>query len=439
MRILIFADRFIPEVTAVSFREMDHAKEWLKLGHEVTVVTCAPNFPKGKLFPGYKNRPYQEEWIDGVRVVRVWSYMTANEGTLKRTLDYMSFVFAAIFFFWRYPKFDAIIATSPPLFVAIAGWAVSRLRRRPWIFEVRDLWPATIEAVQASKKGSFVMRMLTRLEEFLYKHADRLVLVTDSFYDELKERGVPTEKMDVVTNGVDSNFFSRESVQFDAKEKLGLKPDSFLAAYIGTTGMTHGLTTMVEAAELCKDEPDIVFLIMGEGAERANLETEVEKRGLTNFKFHDFVPREEVVSYLGGMDASIVHLRPHPLFKTVIPSKIFETMAMGLPMAYGVEGLSAEIVRDANAGICYPSGDAQAMADAVKKLYRNPELRKQFGDDGRAAVEKHYSRRVKAAEMIVSIEKMLHRGKAAASPCCTACQTCTSSDESEKEMSETKA
>lgn len=407
MHILILTDRFLPEITAPSFREMDHAQEWIKSGHEVTVVTCVPNFPRGKVFPGYRNRLYQVEWIDGVRVIRVWSYMTANEGMLKRTLDYLSFVFSAIFFFWRYPKFDVILATSPPLFVPIAGYVLSKLRRRPWVFELRDLWPASIEAVGVSKGR--VVKALTRLEMFLYRKADRIVSLTPAFKEELTARGIPPEKNDVVTNGVDTNRFNPERIEFDARERLGVEPDVFLAGYVGTVGMAHGLETVLEAAELCRDDPKIVFLIMGEGAERAGLEKEARRRGLSHVVFHDFVSHDEVISFLGAMDVSIVHLRPHPVFKKVIPSKIFENMAMGLPMVYAVEGLSAEIVSEAGAGICIPSGDAKAMAEAVEELQADRARLKQLGDSAQNAVVKTYSRRVKAGEMIRSLRATLQR------------------------------
>lgn len=407
MHILILADRFVPEITAVSVREMGHAQEWLKMGHEVTVVTCAPNFPHGEVFSGYKNRLYQEEWVDGVRVIRVWSYMAENVGTLKRTLDYISFAVSAMFFFWRYPKFDVILATSPPLFVAMAGYGLAVLRRRPWVFEIRDLWPATIEAVGASKGR--VLKLLTRLEEFLYRKATRLISVTGAFKEELTARGFSPEKNDVVTNGVDTDQFNEKNVRFDARENLGVGRDKFFAGFIGTVGMCQGLSTMLDAAELCRDDPNIVLLIMGEGAERPPLEEEARRRSLTNLLFHDFVPHEEVCTYIAALDASIVHLRPHALFKTVIPSKIFENMAMGTPMIYAVEGHSAEIVAEAGAGVCIPSGDGKAMADAIKSLQKDPDSLRRMSESAKAAAAAKYTRRVKAQEIIRSLNRALGR------------------------------
>jgi hypothetical protein len=407
MRILILADRFVPEITAVSVREMEHAQEWLKMGHEVTVVTCVPNFPHGNVFEGYKNRFYQEEWIDGVRVIRVWSYLAANVGTVKRILDYVSFAVSAIFFFWRYPKFDIILATSPPLFVPVAGYGLSVLRRRPWVFEIRDLWPASIEAVGASKGR--MISLLTKLEMFLYRKATRLVSLTGAFKEHLTERGIPPEKNDVVTNGVNTERFNPNNVLFDARERLGIGADKFLVGFIGTVGMAQGLVTILDAAEECRDNPGIIFLILGEGAERPALEEEAKRRGLSQVVFHDFVPHDEVCSYIDALDASIIHLRPHDVFKTVIPSKIFENMAMGNPMIYAVEGHSAKIVADAGAGICIPSGNAHAMADAVKSLDKDRAKLKQMGTTAREVMGKKYTRCIKAQEMIRSLNRALQR------------------------------
>ena len=326
MNILVLADNFTPEIVATSFRTHEHAKAWLDQGHTVTVVTCAPNWPQGQLFPGYRNRLYQEEWIDGIRVIRVWSYMTANKGFLKRTLDYVSFMMSAVFWCWRFPRFDVVLATSPQFFTALAGWLISTLCWRPWVFEVRDLWPASIAAVGASQ-GRLIY-WLERLELFLYRRANRVLVVTEAFRDDLQSRGISPEKIDLATNGVDLANFSRAHVTFNARERLGLAPDAFVTGYVGTTGMAHGLETLLDAAAACRDQKHIHFLIIGEGAERAHLEALARQQGLSNLRFLNRVPHAEMPSYLSAFDLPIIHLRPDPVFRTVIPSKLFEFMAM---------------------------------------------------------------------------------------------------------------
>ena len=223
-------------------------------------------------------------------------------------------------------------------------------------------------------------------------------------------RGISADKIDVVTNGVDLNQFSPAAVSFDARERLGISDDVFLTGYVGTTGMAHGLGTVIEAAEILSDHSDIHFLIMGEGAERASLEDAVKKKGLPNVQFENRVPHSDVPSYLAAFDLPIIHLRPDPLFKTVIPSKLFEFMAMHRPVLMAVEGEVEEIVRDTQAGICIPSGDADAMADAISTMRTNQQALKEMGIRGRKAAEENYSRRVKAMAALRSIARACSLG-----------------------------
>jgi glycosyltransferase involved in cell wall biosynthesis len=389
VRILVLTDRYWPEIAAPSFRLHEHARVWVRDGHDVTVVTCAPNFPRGVLFDGYRNRWRQEEWRDGVRIVRVASYLAPNEGVVRRLVDYVSFMVSAVLQAHAYPEFDVILASSPPFFTAIAGWGVSILRGRPWVFEIRDLWPASVRAVGASR--SPLLALVEAFELFLYRRADRILALTHSFVDDLASRGIPRAKIDVVTNGVDASQFSPELATVDARAEMGLARDEFLAGYIGTVGMAHGLETVLDAAELCRGHR-VRFLILGEGAHRRRLEDDARRRGLENVVFRDFVPHDAMPGYLGALDASIVHLRPDPLFRTVIPSKIFESMAMGVPIVMAVEGESAGIVEEAAAGVCIPSGDPQAMARAVLALAADRERGRAMGRAGVVAVRERYGR-----------------------------------------------
>lgn len=403
MKILVLTDRFLPEISAPSFRTMEHARVWTEMGHEVTVVTCAPNSPHGRLFPGYRNAIHQVETMDGVRVVRLWSYMAANVGVVKRTLDYASFMASAIVLHRKLPECDVILASSPPFFVALAGAALSVLRNRPWIFEIRDLWPASIRAVGASQSPA--LAWVERVELFLYRHATRLVSVTHSFRRELAARGIPESKNDVATNGVDAAQFSRDLAIHDARAELGVARDAFLAGYMGTVGMAHGLETILDAAERTRSDPGIVWLIVGEGAHRPRLEADAKRRGLDNLLFRDYVPHDRMPSYLAALDVSVVHLKPEPLFRTVIPSKIFESMAMGVPLVMAVEGESAEVVAEAGAGTCVPSGDADAMVEAVRSLRADPEARRAMGERGMRAVRERYDRRRLAEAVLASLRR----------------------------------
>jgi glycosyltransferase involved in cell wall biosynthesis len=375
LRILFLSDNFPPEVNAPASRTHEHCREWVRMGHEVTVVTCAPNFPAGKVYAGYRNRPWSSETMDGIRVVRVWSYITANEGNFRRTLDYVSFMWSATLAGLFLRRHDVLVATSPQFFTACAGYAVSRLRRVPFVFELRDLWPESIKAVGAMR-DSFALRWLERLELFLYRKAAAIVTVTHSFRDRLDERGIDVGKVDVVTNGVDLSRFVPRGRDEELAARLGLA-GKFVAGYIGTHGLAHGLETVLDAAEMLASQPDgdrYRVVLLGDGARKRHLLEHAARRKLANVVFLDSVPKSEVSRYWSLLDVSIIHLIDDPLFRTVIPSKLFESMGMGVPIAHGVGGESAEIVEQYGVGRVFRSGDAAALASVLQDMAREPAV-----------------------------------------------------------------
>ncbi len=372
MHILFLTDNFPPEVNAPASRTFEHAREWVKAGHRVTVITCAPNFPKGRVFDGYQNKLWQIEEMDGIKVIRVWTYITANEGFYKRTLDYVSFMVAANIAAFGVRKVDVIVGTSPQFFTALGALGVSLTKWRPWVFELRDIWPESIKAVGAIKGGP-VLSMLERLELFLYRRAKRIVAVTHSFKEALIRRGIAGEKIHVVTNGADLSKFVPRAKPDALTERLGLK-GCFVAGYVGTHGMAHGLETLLSAAEILARSPEgaaIRILLLGDGARKADLVAQAKAMGLTNVLFVDSVSKAEVPDYWALLDVSIIHLKKDPLFTTVIPSKLFECMAMGLPVLHGVEGESAAILAREEAGEPFEPENAQALADAMLRLSRD--------------------------------------------------------------------
>jgi len=373
MHILFLTDNFFPEVNAPASRTFDHCKIWVQEGHNVTVITCAPNFPTGRVFPGYRNNLWKTENMEGIKVIRVWSFIAANEGFFKRILDYMSFMVSAAVasFFVRKP--DVVIGTSPQFFTACAAYVVGFFKRIPFIFELRDIWPESIKAVGAMN-DSFVIRVLEKIELFLYRKADLIVSVTHSFKEELIHRGVNSEKIEVVTNGVDtSRFFKMDKDVFLLKE-LDLQ-SKFVAGYVGTHGLAHNLETILEAALIAQSySDDIYFLLLGDGARKSELMSLAKKMALKNVIFLDSVPKNEVARYWSLLDVSIIHLKKINLFTSVIPSKLFECMAMGIPVLHGVLGESAEIVKANDIGIVFEPENAQDLYCGLISI-KNDSLR----------------------------------------------------------------
>jgi glycosyltransferase involved in cell wall biosynthesis len=365
VHILFLSDNFPPEVNAPASRTFEHCREWVKAGHRVTVITCAPNFPKGKVFGGYRNRLWQRERMEGIEVIRVWSYITANEGFSRRVLDYLSFMLSAILAGPWVRKVDVIVGTSPQFFTACAAYVVSRLKGVPYVFELRDLWPESIKAVGAMQ-DSRAIRMLERLEMFLYRKSAAVVSVTESFKRVLVERGIDRAKIHVVTNGVDVSQFQPRAKDAELSRKLGLE-GKFVAGYIGTHGMAHALETLLEAAEILRGS-DFVFLFLGDGARKHALREIAAEKRLDNVVFVDSVPKTDVARYWSLLDVSIIHLRKTELFTTVIPSKLFECMGMGIPVLHGVEGESADIVRKFGVGIPFRPEDARELCDSLQRM-----------------------------------------------------------------------
>ena len=408
MKILFLTDNFPPETNAPALRTYEHARVWIEDGHDVTVITGAPNFPTGKVHEGYRNGPYSVEELEGIRVVRVWTYVARNEGRFRRSLDYLSFMLTSLPAALFQERPDVVIGTSPQLLTAVSAWAAARLRRVPFVFELRDLWPESMAAVGVVSGGP-VMHGIAALANFLYRRADCIVSVTRSFVGVLRERGIPEERLAVVRNGVNLSLFTPGPRENGFRGEVGIRPDDFLATYVGTLGMAHGLRSVVAAAEATRDEP-IHYLLVGEGAEKAELEREVERLALANVTFLGGQPRERIPRILAASDAVIVHLRDDPLFSTVIPSKIFEAMAVARPIVLAVKGESAEIVAGADAGLVTRPESPAEMADAIRRLRSDPELSRKLGRNGRAAAEGEFCRSSAARRMMGVLERTVgHR------------------------------
>lgn len=416
MHILFLTDNFPPEVNAPASRTYEHCREWARAGHRVTVITCAPNFPKGRVFDGYKNRIWQRQAIDGIEVIRVWTYITANEGFARRVIDYLSFMIAAILAAPFVRGVDIVIGTSPQFFTACAAYVVGMMKRRPWVFELRDLWPETIKAVGAMR-DSFAIRMLERLELFLYHQASAIVSVTHSFKEVLVRRGVDPSKISVVTNGVDLSQFSPRPKDQELLDRYSLQ-GKFIVGYIGTHGMCHALETVVEAADRLRDR-DVAFISLGDGARKEFLRELAERKGLRNIVFIDSVGKADVPRYWSLLDVSVIHLQRSELFTTVIPSKLFECMGMGVPVLHGVEGESAGIVRDCSVGLTFIPEDVGELCERILRLKDDRALLEQFRRNCLASAHK-FDRTFLANSMLCTLQRVAARVRGITKPAAAA-------------------
>jgi glycosyltransferase involved in cell wall biosynthesis len=361
MKILFLTDNFPPEFNAPATRTYEHCKEWIRLGAEVTVITCAPNFPSGKVFDGYKNVWRSEERVDGIKVIRVWSYISANQGFFKRTLDFVSFALTS-FLAGLFIKTDIIVATSPQFFTAVSGCALGIFKQKKWVMEVRDIWPESIKAVDAVK-SAWVIAFLEKIELFLYKSAYKIVVVTDSFKENLVQRGVSKEKVFVIKNGVDLAIYKPSPKNIELTKTLGIQ-GKFVIGYIGTHGLAHSLDFIVKSISKLNDQ-SYHFLFIGEGAEKKNVKNLAEELALANITFIDPVKKSEIPKYLTIVDVALVPLKKSTTFESVIPSKVFEAVAMNVPILLGVDGETRRIIESYYSGLYF---EPENEIDFIEKM-----------------------------------------------------------------------
>ena len=335
MKILYVSQYFSPEMGAPAARAAELSRHWVAAGHDVTVLTGFPNHPTGVVPPEYRGklrRLVMRETVDGVNVVRTWLLPFPNRKSYERMLNYSSFCVSSATTGLFLSRPDVVIATSPQLLVALSGWWLARAKRVPFVFEVRDLWPESLAAVGMGHPGSPLHHGLAKIAGFLYQRCDRVVVVTPAFKDYLVEHWhTPPDKISVVENGVETDLFSPGEVDAKLRNELGAD-GKFVVGYIGTMGMAHGLETLVEAAaRLQNSAPQVLFLLVGEGAEKDRIISLAKSRSLDNLRFVDQQPREKIPAYIRLSDACLVLLKKTELFKTVIPTKMLELCPVGDP------------------------------------------------------------------------------------------------------------
>src|ERR1700722_2290333 len=410
MKILYVSQYYPPEMGAPGARASELAGHWAASGHEVTVLTGFPNHPTGVVPPEYREkfkRLVVRERIDGANVLRTWLLPYPNRRAHERMLNYSSFCLSASITGLFSSRPDVVIASSPQLLVGLSGWWLAQWKRVPFVFEVRDLWPESLAAVGMGEGNSLLHRSLAKIAGFLYRKCDRVVVVTPSFEEHLvKHWRVPREKISVVENGVETEIFSQRPGNARGKELA--REDRYVVSYIGTIGMAHGLETMIAAAaELRDSNPEIAFLIVGEGAEKERIIAMAHERGLSNVRFVDQQPRENIPSYICASDICLVLLKKNELFKTVIPTKMLEFMSCARPVILGVDGQARTILEEARGGLVIEQGNSEALLKAVRYCVAHRDITSQMGRNGREHIVQKFSRRHTAEKYIRILEQML--------------------------------
>jgi colanic acid biosynthesis glycosyl transferase WcaI len=414
VKILYVSQYFPPEMGAPAARAAELARHWAQAGHEVSVLTGFPNHPTGIVPEEWRSRLrrliYTEE-KDGVRILRTWLWPLPNRKAHERMRNYASFCISAALRGMTIPRPDVVIATSPQLLCAVAGWWIAFTRNIPFVFEVRDLWPESLAAVGVSNENSLLHHALGAIAGFLYQRADRVVVVSPAFRDHLIQRWrVPEEKIAVVENGVETDLFAPLPTASNHALRAQLAAeDKFVVCYIGTMGNAHGLETLLDAAERLRQISNVLFLLIGEGAEKERIKALAQSRSLKNLIFLDQQPREEIPAFISASDACLVLLKKTDIFKTVIPTKMLEFMSCARPVILGVDGQARQIVEEANAGLVIEPENPAALAQAIRQLAGNVELGRMLGQKGREYIRQNLSRKSTAEKYVSVLEGVIRQ------------------------------
>ena len=413
MKILFLTHYYAPEGNAPATRVCALAKRWVKMGHEVTVLTCAPNVPDGKVYEGYRNKWTAKEEVDGVKVIRVWTFIAANKRTVRRILNYTSYMWSAFIHGLFLPKPDIMIATSPQFFCGWAGVLLHWFRGFPFVLEIRDIWPESIASVNADlPKAS--LKIVLWMEKVMYRTASFIVTVGDGYKDKLvRDKHIPENKLAIVMNGVDTEHFYPMPKDERLLSDYNLK-GKFICSYIGTIGMACGLRVVLSAAGKLKEQGDdsIRFLLVGDGAMREELEKEAKEKKLNNVIFTGRRPKNEMPAWIASSDVNLVHLKKTDLFTTVMPSKIFESAGCARPIIIGVDGYAKDFVRKAEAGIAMEPENADDLIDALINLKNQPDFCRELGENAYKNICSKYNRDQQAKDYIAILENVTKQGSA---------------------------
>ncbi len=409
MRILYFTQYYPPEVGATQTRAHEMSAYLTEQGHHVTVVTEVPNHPSGIVPTAYRGRLSERRLENGIDVLRLWVWASPEKTFKSRMRFYLSYMgIAALAGALIRGKYDLVYATSPPLFVGAAGLAAAAVRRIPFVFEVRDLWPESAVAL-GELSGKRAIKAAEALEGLLYRRAARVVAVTQGIYDRLSERRVDCEKLALVPNGANTEHFRFSSEGRAAvRTQLGVH-DKFLVMYAGIHGIAQGLETLLDTASILQNSPDVHFVFVGEGPRKAVLAQRRSDQNLINVSMLPEVPSSKMPWYLSAADCTIVPLRDEPIFRSALPSKMFESWAAERPIVLSVAGEAQRVLEQAKAGVICRPEDPADMARAIRTLRDDPTAAEEMGQRGRAYVLSHYSRRAQAQTLEQILTTLIHQ------------------------------
>ena len=399
MRILILTQYYPPEMGAPQNRLSDLAQWLMRSGHNVTILTALPNYPRGRIFEDYQGRFLVEERSENIDIFRAWIYATKKKSFVQRLLNYFSFVCSSLAVgIWKIGQQDIVIVESPPLFLGISGYLLSLLKGAKLVLNVSDLWPESAVAMGILKNKTLI-RLSSWLEELLYRRSHLITGQTQGIVDNIRSRP-PHKQAFLITNGVNVKAFLlalKSDERMELRREFGLGSE-FVIGYAGLHGLAQGLETVVEAAHLLADHKGLLFAFFGDGPEKEKLLRLADQFRLNNIRFYPPQATTRVPALVGSFDIALIPLRKLNIFKGALPSKMFEAMAAAVPIIVSIDGEARHLVEKAQAGVTVEAENPGAMADAILQLYSNQECLKTLGLNGQRYVVEHHDRQKIAQE-----------------------------------------
>lgn len=397
MKILLIHQAFVLPKEAGGTRHYEFAKRCVQQGHSFNIIASDINYLSGQRLQGCTGVITEQE-VEGIRILRAYTHPVLHRSFVWRVLSFLSFMVTSFLAAWRTGPVDLVMGTSPPIFQAVSAWLIASLRHRPFLLEIRDLWPDF--AIDMGVLTNPVLITLSRwLEHFLYERATHLLVNSPAYRDYLLSRGVSADKISLIPNGVDVKMFNDTPKGESVRNAFGLN-GWFVIAYTGALGLANDIPTILRAARYLREEKCIHFLLVGDGKERVSLEALAQEWGLTNVTFAGAYPKSEMRNFLAASDVCVATLQDIPMFRTTYPNKVFDYMAAGRPTIIAIDGVIREVIEAARGGIFVPPGDAIAMAEAIQKLVNNPSQAREMGRAARNYVTTHFNREEQAASFI---------------------------------------
>ncbi len=406
MRILLLTQWYPPEPQKIL---SDLAESLQAAGHQVSVLTGFPNFPAGKVYPGYRQRLWQREDIGGIPVIRVPLFPDHSRSAIKRSLNIASFAWSATLLgSWLAPQVDVIHVIHPPLTVAWPAWWLGLLRRTPFTYEIQDMWPETLKAT-GMIRNNCALRFIGWWAKRVYRRAAAIRVISPGFRRNLIEKGVADEKIHVISNWVDAAFYRPLPPDENRAAEFGLA-GRFNILFAGMMGAAQGLENVLLAAAELRDLPDAQFVFLGDGTALDSLRSMAADLQLSNVRFLGRHPQNEMPEFFAIADALLLNLSDDPLFEITIPHKIFAYLSSGKPILAAASGDPAEVVNSAEAGFTCPPGNPQSLAQIVRQLYSlKPEERRRFGENGRRAAVEQFGRKKIVCQIANMLEDVVNR------------------------------